>query len=374
MALSGKLAKLSLDDVEPLQVLKNLKQDALNILYQAETCEEVALDAASALNSVMCFVEQAAIKCFVGSLNKELLARAVAPLNIDHKAAGNNPNSKNVLSKRLSEKMNEEGMLTFLATHPSVEDLKIFSEFVEAPSSGSAKKEKIAAALTDHFMSLGLVAHLQTYPLQTLQLVCQAAKLDDQEQPVGASKPVLIDAILSGKAIKKTSKKGAAPKFSKTKKPIKKGITYQDIYQHYYRPELVEYCKENGLLCSGSSKQLINRILAWLDGDKENTTPKAQNVEKAPEPAATKAKPKATKSKVLPVVKEEPEEEEEAHEVEEQEVEEVEEEDENKLILDLSKLKSYKIADLQQYCEEHGIQVNGKTKQSLVNAILAHED
>jgi hypothetical protein len=52
---------------------------------------------------------------------------------------------------------------------------------------------------------------------------------------------------------------------------IKKGVSYQDLFQWYPLPDLVEYCRENELKVSGTKPEVIKRILAFLDGDIENT-------------------------------------------------------------------------------------------------------
>jgi len=56
---------------------------------------------------------------------------------------------------------------------------------------------------------------------------------------------------------------------SKRKKPIEKGITYEDIFQHYYVEEVKDWCKAHNLKTSGRKKELIKRILDFLEGGKE---------------------------------------------------------------------------------------------------------
>eukprot|EP01080_Neovahlkampfia_damariscottae_P000194 gene194-4440_t len=48
---------------------------------------------------------------------------------------------------------------------------------------------------------------------------------------------------------------------------FKKGITFQDLYDSYYTNELSDYCLKNGLKKSGSKKELIKRILNYLNFD-----------------------------------------------------------------------------------------------------------
>jgi len=56
---------------------------------------------------------------------------------------------------------------------------------------------------------------------------------------------------------------------SKKKQPIEKGVTYDDIFQHYYVEEVKDWCKAHNLKSSGKKSELIKRILDYLDGGKE---------------------------------------------------------------------------------------------------------
>lgn len=70
-----------------------------------------------------------------------------------------------------------------------------------------------------------------------------------------------------GKEEEEEAEEEAAPV---EKKPIEKGITQLELYQ-YYVGELVDYCKKNKLKVSGSKRDIIKRILAYLGGDIEGT-------------------------------------------------------------------------------------------------------
>jgi len=84
-------------------------------------------------------------------------------------------------------------------------------------------------------------------------------------------------------------------KFSKDKKTIKKGISYQDIFQHYYFEEIQEWCRENDLKVSGTKPDLIKRILSFLDGDIENTKAVNRPVKEKVEPVKSKKTEKSKK-------------------------------------------------------------------------------
>lgn len=70
--------------------------------------------------------------------------------------------------------------------------------------------------------------------------------------------------------IKEKKERGPLPE-------IKKGITYDEIFQAYFLEELKEYCKKEGLKLSGNRKEVIKRILAHLDG--ESAKPKRKRSE-----------------------------------------------------------------------------------------------
>jgi len=99
---------------------------------------------------------------------------------------------------------------------------------------------------------------------------------------------------------------------------IAQGIDYATIFNQYYAGEIQQYCKSNGIKSSGSKRELIKRILQFLDGDttkimtgskehkrRRNTDgiikkkKKAANKENEPDPVAPKSpsKPSTTASK-----------------------------------------------------------------------------
>jgi len=91
--------------------------------------------------------------------------------------------------------------------------------------------------------------------------------------------------------LKKPKQKKTKVEFSKKKQPIKKGITFDDIFQHYYVDEVRDWCKEHGIKTSGKKTVLIKRILAFLDGDESVKV----NEKKAANGAKSKGRGKAKK-------------------------------------------------------------------------------
>jgi len=81
------------------------------------------------------------------------------------------------------------------------------------------------------------------------------------------SMETLLDSLLYQEDHEPAKKKKAKTEKPSKKKPaIKKGITKVDLNSHYYRDELAEYCKDNGLRVQGNKKDFINRILAHVEG------------------------------------------------------------------------------------------------------------
>jgi len=130
------------------------------------------------------------------------------------------------------------------------------------------KKRDAKGVLEGVVREMGLQIFLTKMSAELLNLVCSDLKIQ-----FGSSSVVqLVTAITTGKAPEKKEKEAASPpKISKKKPALKKGVKAADVYQHYFKPELVEFCKAHDLPASGASKELIKRIIDYLEGDgKEN--------------------------------------------------------------------------------------------------------
>jgi len=135
------------------------------------------------------------------------------------------------------------------------------------------------------------------------------------------SKSRIVDALINLEAPEHVSSQREEVKVSKKKPKIAQGVHYQDLFSWYMFADLEEYCRENNLKVSGTKPQLIRRILAFLDGDKENTLAKPKKNQSAE--TVQEKKPKSVQK-----AKEPEEEEKEASEEEEEEEEEEESEEE----------------------------------------------
>jgi hypothetical protein len=111
----------------------------------------------------------------------------------------------------------------------------------------------------------------------------------------------------SSSSSKKSSKKGSGAKRTAWVAPpletIAKGKhdTYTALYDNFNLPDLVKFCKQKKLVCSGKKKDVINRILAYLktgvpEEPKKKRKRKASSSKKKEKgPAAKKQKTSGSK-------------------------------------------------------------------------------
>jgi len=266
------------------------------------------------------------------------------------------------LAKRLSEALNEHGISSYLEKHLELDVLKGFAERLGLAAKGT--KAAVILEIVEAVEAEGVRLYFESFPEDVLRDAAFDMKLT-KDPAATHSRPVLVDAIIENKEIAvKDKKKKEKIKVSKTKPSLTKGVNYQDIFQHYNLDELVEWAKKNGIKVSGTKKELILRIIAWLEGDKENTlagtkkTPKRKkrsgSVKKAGKKSTSDSEKKEVKPKAAP-----------------KKETEAEGDDEE---IDLDKLESYSVAKLKKYCEDEGIKVTGTTKKSFVDAISAYNE
>ncbi|KAN0036625.1 hypothetical protein ACTFIV_001927 [Dictyostelium citrinum] len=170
--------------------------------------------------------------------------------------------NKIFLTKRITTAVTEDFNAYF--DQLSGEDAQIFHAMTSS---------KIPSKIVEELTLVGLEIFLFTVQAKVLSEICAEFKYDVQSN----NPTLMVTSILMGAV---PPKKETQPKkkitFSKTKpKSLKKGLTYHDIFQHYYVDELSEFCRKHGMKISGNKKELINRILRFLnDGIKEVPKPK----------------------------------------------------------------------------------------------------
>jgi hypothetical protein len=260
------------------------------------------------------------------------LSGAIEPLNVDFGAEITNP-KKVVLSKRLFEQISKLGVNKFLSSHAPNDIILRFAELLEVELDKKQKnlddediKKEVVKQITDSVYFFGFRSLLENLDIPTLQDLAKEYGLKGTTN----TKSKLIYALATQTNIKDLPSfnpsaaaateewmEQAAKAANKEKRPaIKNGVSYHDMYQLYLLEELVDWCRDNGLKVSGTKKEVINRILAYFDGDKENTMATVNNKKTdSKEAPAKKQKTEKKVSKKPAKVEKKPEPEKETSEV-----------------------------------------------------------
>jgi len=193
--------------------------------------------------------------------------------------------TKATLSKYLRELIvdNPKGFFE----NASVETLEHFLDVIGVEAE-SKKREELADQVIELVKWNGVQAYFSRFDVSFLKGLMEELNLDcttDSTQKIATAIADMTDA--------ESTPMDNTITFSKKKLPIAQGVTYQDIYQHYYVEELVAYCEEEGLVKSGNKKELIHRILEHLENDgvtNENAKPKNKAKKSDSKPEKSKAK------------------------------------------------------------------------------------
>lgn len=279
----------------PTEVFKTFTLEQLQVIAKHERIHEKNIDLdlskkSAVVKAVSREATDAGVRQLVSLFKLATLKEICEPLELD--LSKNNPNHKGTYQKRLKEKMVEMGIADFLNEFMDEKRLKIFVETLGEAPEGKDKKTLVEQA-TRLINFTGISTFLSTFDTHFLQELMSEMKLKCKTD----NKTTILEAIAmqTDARSEESSKDREDLTFSKEKLPIKKGITYQDIFQHYNVEELVDYCRENELKVSGKKPILINRILDFLDGDLENTT--AINRSEKKEKKDDKKEKKETKEK-----------------------------------------------------------------------------
>jgi len=191
-----------------------------------------------------------------------------------------NSETKTVMQKYLYQHI-EKDIDTYFQEAPS----SVISVFAEIVGSQNDNKQTLDVITWNGAQSL-----LNRCEVPFLKEVMESLELDCETD----SKIKIVTALASNDDAKAEDAR-ERPTASRRKLPLKEGITYQDIFQHYYLDELMEFVEEHGLKKSGNKPDIIRRIVAFLDGDTENTLSNNRT--------AKEAKPAAKNEKSVKTVK-----------------------------------------------------------------------
>lgn len=289
----------------PSDILNHLRNDTLQDLYLKEHADERGnkLSKHKMVTSISDAIETSGVKNLLANVRRDDLKKVAESAKVDLKK--DNSNSKAVLTKKLAAAISSEGINDFLSGHVPVDILKTIAGDLEVKVSD--KKDELVEEIGSAVRKTGMETYFGSFEVDQLQDVAEDLGLKTHHT---SNKRKLVECIVNKEdAPKEPKAKKAKVEPSKKKKAIAKGVSYEDVFQHYYVGEVRDWCREHGLKTSGKKGVLIKRILAFLEGDEETTK------------AAPKGK-KGSKAKANGSKKEEKKEEEEKGEKEEEEAEE----------------------------------------------------
>jgi len=259
--------------VQPRVIIKKLKDETLKEVYMKDHPDDAdneSLTRTKMIEEVNSAIEKAGVGILLDFLKREELVNLAKDVNLQFKE-DDNKNSKAVLQKKFKDRINEAGGIEdFLSDNADVKFLNTLCEALdEEPVSTS--KDQLVKQVTQQVRALGAEGFWNSFDVNTLHKITTDLKLNQAKNT--QSKRKLVESILTNSNPEKNEPKKKKRKitYSKKKKPIEKGITYDDIFQHYYQSEVKEYCKANGLRTSGKKKELILRILDYLNEDEQDS-------------------------------------------------------------------------------------------------------
>eukprot|EP01117_Protostelium_nocturnum_P006108 TRINITY_DN2201_c0_g1_i1.p1 TRINITY_DN2201_c0_g1~~TRINITY_DN2201_c0_g1_i1.p1 ORF type:complete len:298 (+),score=130.71 TRINITY_DN2201_c0_g1_i1:107-1000(+) len=224
----------------------------------------------------------------VAELKMDQLKEIVEKYSID--IGSHNASTKTVLRVKLADQMKEdEKFVEKLKTEHLTMLLNAFKENVE-----SKNGNKLNYLVQDLALETGFGIFMEQFDTPYLLKLLKEGNIKGET----SSKSKVIAAMIHNKDIEQAKSVKKEVEFSKKKKEIKKGVTYQDIFQHYYLTELVEYCEKNGLPKSGTKKELIKKILASFNDEEKSSKKKAEKSnKKAPKRKSTSKRETEEESK-----------------------------------------------------------------------------
>jgi len=222
---------------------------------------------------------------FIGKIDAEDYCNA---FNVPPRGEGQ-PTTKNYLSKKLVERVRDEGLAKAFKSADEAHIISIL-ELLDI-----SKKKDVKGYLEDIVREMGVQIFLGKLSAELLNEVCSDLSIRFESNSVTQ----LVSAITTGKAPEKKEAPKLSPKKpSKTKPALKKGVKAVDIYQHYFKGELQLYCRENDLKVSGTSKELIERIIEHLEGEgKENKNANKPTAKNSTKKSESKKSPEVTPKK-----------------------------------------------------------------------------
>ena len=279
------------------QIFKQLEHETLIDILNFQSTSPVKDDISRKM-AVKYLLEDIAfngVKNLIQELKLDELIKATSHLKIDH--GTNNPKSKMVLSKRLKESFEEYGPSEWLNNCGDESVLKTFAHILRIKDAQKLSVKALRPAIDNEISVTGLITLFENLNIPLLKKCCEELEIENYEGV--SAKSVLVKAIVFDVPIAAPEKKKKKAVRVGAKKSIEKCNEYEQLFQHYTLEQLVDWCKERDVKTSGTKKVVINRILAYNDGDRENTMVDASNRSpKQTKKSDTKEKSKPKKAKL----------------------------------------------------------------------------
>jgi len=261
---------MSVDYVTPQILLKNFSKENLAIIGSKNgiALDEIKPSKKSWRSAISAEMEKEGLnQLAMSGFKLAELEQICKALKIQ--PGGDNKPTRTVLQRRLKERMVEDGAQEFFEAvkEDDVAVLKIFIAITGEDPTSDDREELIAQAI-NVINYQGICNFLAQLTVPVLEELMDEAGLKYNTE----SKGKLIAALAGMHAAKKSKAVGTVEAASTTKLSLKSkhNLTYSDIYQHYNKEELVEFCRKKDLKVSGKKKEVVNRVMIFLNGEEED--------------------------------------------------------------------------------------------------------
>jgi hypothetical protein len=199
---------------------------------------------------------------------------------------------KATLAKKIQEVMEEEGpdKLLLKASHGKVDLLGNILKAMEIPvipNSPDTREDKVETILrvADE---MGLENFLSSFPTTKIKEFVKHCGLKVDSDSLDN----LLRALIEQESVKQYFPGTKEETLSKTQPQISETITAAELFNYYFREDLVKWCDENNLTSHGSKKELVERIRRKFDGklDKSKDEKKERKNSKAKKEKESKLK------------------------------------------------------------------------------------
>jgi len=192
------------------------------------------------------------------------------------------PSQKGTIANKIFDEM-EPNPKKFLEKQPTATLKQILKDLdIDLPDN----KKEYVPLIVEEIESVGLQNLFSSFTIEKLKEFADDLKV----RADSSSQKVLIECIISLEDYEAPPTSSKSKKPSEKKPPIDKNITKTDLAHHYYREDLIEYCKDKELTHTGTKKELIDRIYAFVSGkDKKRGRNKPVKAEKSDEEKSEKS-------------------------------------------------------------------------------------